>query len=147
MKINWGYKIAIVYLGFVALIITLVVVSMNQQVDLVSKDYYAKELAYQARIDKQHNTAALATSVECKVTGEGVLFRIPEEQSGKKITGSIYSYCPSDARSDFTEVLSVDEAGRQLLPLSRYHAGLYKVQIDWSDGEKDFYAEWVIVIP
>ncbi len=52
---GWSKKITFAYVGFVALIVTMVVVSMRQKVDLVSKDYYAKELNYQSDINKMSN--------------------------------------------------------------------------------------------
>ena len=40
---SWGYKIMFLYLGFVAMILTLVVMSMQQDIHLVSENYYEKE--------------------------------------------------------------------------------------------------------
>ena len=69
---NWGTRIIIMYVGFVALIITLVVVSMRQQVDLVTPDYYAKELKYQTNIDKTKNYNELKTSLKCTIQSENI---------------------------------------------------------------------------
>ena len=41
---NFGVKITVLYLSFVALILTLVFMSFSQKVELVSKDYYAQEI-------------------------------------------------------------------------------------------------------
>ena len=49
---NWGNKIMLSFSVFVAIIITMVVVSMKQDVFLVSEDYYDKEVKYQNQIDK-----------------------------------------------------------------------------------------------
>ena len=78
---NWGKKITIVYLAFVALIVTLVIVSVRQKVDLVTPDYYAKELNYQADINKINNAKALATPLKCVLQGQSILVTFPEEQS------------------------------------------------------------------
>ena len=48
---SWGIKIAIVYVGFMALIISMVIVSSSSKSELVAKDYYAQELNYQQRIE------------------------------------------------------------------------------------------------
>ena len=52
LKISWGTKIATLYIGFVGLIILMVSMSMRQRVDLVSEDYYNRELAYQDKINE-----------------------------------------------------------------------------------------------
>ena len=44
---NWGYKIILVYVLFVAGIVFLVVRSSMENTDLVTSDYYEKELKYQ----------------------------------------------------------------------------------------------------
>ena len=38
MKLGWGYKITILYVGFVAMMVVMVSLTMRQKVDLVSKD-------------------------------------------------------------------------------------------------------------
>jgi hypothetical protein len=53
---NWGYKIAITFILFGALIIFMVVKSFQQNIDLVTDDYYQEELKYQQQIDKLENT-------------------------------------------------------------------------------------------
>jgi len=40
---NWGLKITLLYVGFVAMILTLVFKASGEKVDLVTKDYYAQE--------------------------------------------------------------------------------------------------------
>ncbi len=41
---NWGYRVALLYISFAGLIIFLVTKSVNEKVDLVTPDYYAQEL-------------------------------------------------------------------------------------------------------
>ena len=61
---NWGLRIIILYLSFVALIVTLVSLCMGRKVELVSKDYYKQELEYQGKIDAIKNEGALNSSPE-----------------------------------------------------------------------------------
>ena len=60
---NWGYKILFVYIAFVAGILAMVFGSSSQKVDLVTPDYYAKELKYQDKIDELGRVAALSAPV------------------------------------------------------------------------------------
>ena len=49
---NWGYKILMVYVIFIAGILLLVFKSSSQNQDLVTEDYYEQELKYQQKIDE-----------------------------------------------------------------------------------------------
>ena len=57
---NWGWKICILYSGFALLTLTMVFFAMNQEVFLVSDDYYKQEIEYQGQIDKMENARALS---------------------------------------------------------------------------------------
>ena len=55
MQFNWGTKIAIVYLLFVAAILYLVMQSSLHKIDLVTPDYYEEETNYQERNSQPRN--------------------------------------------------------------------------------------------
>ena len=64
MKINWGYRIFIVYFLFVIGILTLSYKSSQQKFDLVQQDYYGAELKYQTVIDASRRANALGGELE-----------------------------------------------------------------------------------
>lgn len=70
---SWGVRITALYLAFVALIVTLVFVSANQDIELESKDYYAQELKYQQRINALNNSNDLNSTVSHVVNANDVL--------------------------------------------------------------------------
>ena len=142
---NWGKKITIAYLGFVALIVTMVIVSVRQKVDLVSADYYAKELNYQSDLNKLNNAKALATQLKCVVVDNALQIQFPEEQNASAISGIIILYKPSDDKSDKTFEIKAD-AGMQVIPTAELSKGMYKIIVDWSADGKEFQAENVVVI-
>lgn len=140
---NWGSRIVIMYLGFVALIVTMVVVSMRQQVDLVAPDYYAKELKYQSNIDKANNHNQLNSSLKCSVNDSNIVIDFPEEHKSKSISGEVLVYKPSDAKSD--KIINIEATnGQMTIPTSVFSNGMYKVKIDWTVNNKSFYFEQVI---
>ena len=53
IKMSWGIRITIMYLGFVGLILTLVFTCFGHKVELESKDYYARELRFQDQINAE----------------------------------------------------------------------------------------------
>jgi len=100
MKLNWGYKIGIVYLGFVALIVVLVVASMHQHFDLVSKDYYGEEIAYQKVIDAGKNQAALTSPILLTSDAAMVHLKFPALFDKKALKGTVQFYSPTDSKND-----------------------------------------------
>jgi hypothetical protein len=140
---NWGTRIIIMYVGFVALIITLVVVSMRQQVDLVTPDYYAKELKYQTNIDKTKNYNELKTSLKCTIQSDNIVIDFPDEHKAELITGEVLIYKPSDAKSD--KLITIESNnGQILIPTSVFTKGMYKVKVDWQVNSIDYFSEQVI---
>lgn len=100
MKISWGWKIVLLYSGFVGIIVTLVVASTRQQFDLVSKDYYQEEIAYQKVIDAGKNQSALSQPMAVHANGQNVVISFPEEFKGKIVAGDVNFYSPVNEKWD-----------------------------------------------
>jgi hypothetical protein len=144
MKLNWGLKITILYSGFVMLIITMVSMAMSQKVDLVSKDYYEQELRYQDKIDKTNRTHSLSEPMTWQVNPDGLLLKFPKQFEGQSIKGTIYFFRPSDERMDKKIDIAVDTSLIFHVSTDQLQKGLYKMQIDWSVNNQEYYNESVI---
>lgn len=145
MKLNWGYKIAAMYLLFVAGIMYLVVMSSREKVDLVTADYYAQELKYQERIDEETRAAALSAPVSISLEGQTLVISFPQEFRDKNISGSVLVYCPSNKEMDITSTLSpADNTARISIPDK--NNGMHEVQVSWQANGVTYYAEQNIFI-
>jgi hypothetical protein len=71
MKFNWGWGIAIFFTLFAGFIMYSVYRFSNMKEDLVSDDYYNKELAFQQNIDAAHNSIKYSEKATCVVNKEG----------------------------------------------------------------------------
>jgi hypothetical protein len=147
LKLSWGSRIAMLYSGFVLLIITMVIMCMKQDIDLVSKDYYAKELAFQGKIDEMNNANSLSEKVKTKITETSLEILLPAEIKSQDLTGEILFYRPSDASKDFKYTLRQTGNTLQQVPLTNFSKGMYKMQLSWTSGQKSYFTEQVIVIP
>ena len=104
MKWNWGTGIVLAILSFIGFILYFVItMSTNKKYshDLVTEDYYAKEMAYQNEIDAESNTHSLIKKIESKKVANGWLITFPTEFDSSKIKGTIYLYRPSNQQLDF----------------------------------------------
>ena len=144
---NWGLRIAILYIGFVVLILTLVFTSMHNKEDLVSADYYAQELKYQDRIDAINNANVITGTMDVRLDGKDVELVVPTEFKAEQIKGEILFFRASDATKDVKVSLAPDANGVQRIPCDRLTHGSYKVQISWVHHDKSYYKESSIFIP
>jgi hypothetical protein len=143
MKLTWGWRIAMLYCSFVAMMLFLVFKSMNQKFDLVTPDYYAKELQYQDLIDASRNQAALSKPVGIHATAKEVILQFPAEQAGQVLKGNVHFYSAVNAAWD--REFPIDG---QNSTLSFSREGLqptaYTLCISWEAAGKKFYQESVL---
>lgn len=140
MKLSWGYKIAIVYLLFVAGIGFLVFRATGEKFDLVTQDYYGEELNYQQIIDQAANTAKLSATVTVEKKGHELVIRFPEEMKNKKKQVDFFLYCPSNAQKDFRVTREISEASFSQ-PLPAGTKGLYELKLTWETEGIKYYFE------
>lgn len=146
MKISWGIKIALTYILFVLGVLIMVVIFMNQDVNLVADDYYAKELSYQQQIDKENRTSELTEQASVRQEQNRLIVNFPAEFRDYRIEGKINFYRPSESRMDFSVDISRDAEGRQIIPRNNIAKGLWKIKIDWSANGSSFYNESTILL-
>jgi hypothetical protein len=142
---NWGTKILIVYVVFISGILFMVFKSSTQNTDLVTTDYYAKELKYQDKIDEMNRTGALSAPVEYVIRDNILFIHFPKDFAGKILIGEAVLYCPSDENKDIKKNFSVQDESLQLaIPASG--SGLYELHLSWQDGSVTYYFEKKIFI-
>jgi len=137
---NWGYKILFVYSAFVVGILFMVFKSSSQRFDLVTSDYYAKELKYQDKIDEMKRTSALSAPVSCELKDGNLVIVFPNDFSGKRLEGEAVLYCPSDQNRDQTKEFSLQDE-TLLIPVSAVKQGMYELHLSWKDGAVTYYFE------
>ncbi len=145
-KLNWGWRIVILYGGFMSLILFLVWKTTTVKDDLVAPDYYAKELKFQEQIDKQKRTHELKEQLSWNVHGKKVAIQFPVAMLDKKVKAEILFYNASDDKRDFTISCSPDSAGMCEVNSDKFKHGVYEMKIDWSAGGVGYYNEGTINI-
>lgn len=147
IKIGWGTKVAVLYIGFVLLIGGMIAMCLNQKIDLVCEDYYQKELLFQDKIDEIKNANALEESISHTITDTNMELIFPTIFKGENVAGKILFFRPSDASKDFTTPIHLDEREQQNIALTNLSKGMYKMQISWNANDIAYFDEKVIVIP
>lgn len=135
---NWGKKITLAYLGFVALMAFMVYMCFQQKdLFLVTEDYYQKELAYEDVIIKKQNARALSSDIAIDFVDSGIKMDFPVEC--QNIKGTVTFYRPSSSHLDVTMPIALNKSS-QVFPTGDM-SGNYTLKIDWTQNGKGYYVE------
>ena len=139
MKMNWGKGITLFLASFIAFMGFLVYKTLQIDFDLVADDYYAQEIAYQDRIDAQHNLAAHHYEPAIRATETGVSIEVqPTEIRG---SGEVVFYDPTGRAGDRSFDMTLDENGRMLVQYGELGAHRYQVKLSWEANGKNYFYE------
>jgi nitrogen fixation protein FixH len=138
---SWGNKLVIVFICFVSLIGFMVYNCFKVPVNLVSKEYYKDELAYQDVIDGKNRLTALGSDVTLSEQENVIMLQLPAEMIAQSVTGNVWFYCPTRATQDLKIPLQTDVNGRQFIDRDSLMPGNYQVKIDWKSGADNYYSE------
>lgn len=140
---DWGKGIVITIIAFVALIMTMVVISVRMDgIELVTENYYEEEIKYQDRIDKSNS----AMELDREVISYDSQSKIIALDLPNGTTGTLQLFRPSDATLDQKISLKVTHSGKTEVPLKDLESGYWKVQLNWSENGVDHYQEKKITI-
>lgn len=132
LKWNWGTGIVVFIIFFLLMNVVVIIFAFGQKVELVTPNYYEKELKYQEEIDARQKTLQLTENVEVKYQSNLLLVQLPKNFSGKELDGIILLYRPDDSSKDLKIDLKSDSTGAQRFDVSRLAKGYWKVKIKWS---------------
>lgn len=141
---NIGKWIVIAFVLFTLFIGTLVTVCMQQNISLVSENYYKEELIYQDQILRVQNARALSEKPVVTTTADSIKIHFSSFKLVEK--GALKLFCPSNELNDRAFVVKASQSNEQSFPINTLPHGMYKAQFLWSIGGKEFFLEEVINI-
>lgn len=136
---NWGTKIAFLYLSFATMIGVMVYKSATQTVDLVAPNYYEQELKYQDKIDGMNNLDADSKAISIQQNEANVSFTFSKDMGVPQ--GHILFFKPDNASADFETAIKTDAEGVQTIDTKELTKGAYLVKVDWKIGDKKYFKE------
>lgn len=110
MKVNWGTGITIgivLFIGFIMIMVVTMLIDKRYDHDMVTTEYYKKELLYQQEIDAEKHTQSLGKIIS-KRTTTGLAIEFPKKIDPTALKGIVSLYRPSDEQldSEFPLILS-----------------------------------------
>src|SRR6478736_6129386 len=146
---SWWPRVIIGFFILFAIFIgNFVRMAMKSDVDLVSKDYYQKEIAYQKHMNtvaqtKENNAEIQVTLAEA--AGQLVI-AFPEFYKDQKVAGTVQFFRPSNAKLDFELPLNLNDARQQFILVGKLEKGLWKVQVSSEANGKNYFTEQIITL-
>jgi len=140
IKLGWGWKIAVLYSAFVVMMVTLVVASSRQKIDLVSADYYKDEVAFQKVIDADRNQAQLKGTLVIHADSSTVRVDFPAEFVGKAIKGNITFYNPQAQELDSKVAINSADL-TTTINRNQLKKTVYTLKIAYAVDGKEYYKE------
>ena len=140
MKISWGTGIVLAFVAFIIFILYFVVLASTKNQanhDLVTREYYKEELAYQQEIDAQQNALKYARNTTFTKTEEGLMITLPEEFNFDNTQGIVSLYRPSNKQLDFDLPVSLSNT-HLLIPDKRLVDGRWDIRISWKDKDQNY---------
>ena len=145
-KWHWGIGIAVVYMGFVLIRIITIIISEQNDVDLIAKNYYEREIKYEERIQEIRNTKSLSEPLSVKTEKRTVTITFPKQFQNDLLRGNITFFRPSNKGMDTIISLKPDSNSVQRMQLHSLIRGYWKIQISWEYETKKYYEEYPLIL-
>lgn len=138
---SWGYKILILYLGFVTIILTLVFSAFNYEVQIVASDYYERELYQQDIIDGNFNLIKIEQKTQIETGDHGVKITLPEILSGESKSGELWFYHIVRKDRDYQIQFENHPENHFHIPPDKISRGNYILKLRWTQENTPYYLE------
>jgi hypothetical protein len=142
----WPRLIIAAFVGFMLFIGNMVRQAMQTEVDLVSKDYYQQEIAYQKHIDQLEATGKLASQAAIIHAAAARQLSLVFPAGSGPDTGQVRFFRPSNASLDFDLPLLLNRDRQQHIPTSQLAKGLWRVQLSWQQNGQHYFQEKMITL-
>lgn len=139
MRISWGTKIALLYSGFVVMILALVITTFTRKVELVTEDYYQQEVGFQKHLDAARAANALHDPLRITANEQTLTIQFPERFASQTLNGKVLFYAPTLAAADRNFPLTDISGGQWTVSREKLASVPYEVQVNWTAGETEYF--------
>ncbi len=144
---SWGWKITLLYLGFVSFMTMLVIGTTTTRFHLVTDDYYQQEQLVDDHFIRVKNSQTLEQPVNISYQASHGAIQIAFPNEIENIEGEILCYRPSNSDLDKSIPFSLNEEQTISIDASKLLHGVWRIQIDWEGDGESYFSEKVVVIP
>lgn len=139
---NWGKGITIALIAFMSYIIYMAIVLMNQDTELVTPDYYKKEVLFEQEIIAQKNAINNNSKLDLNLSSEGLFIHLNTPDIVNAMHVKLYR--PNTKNDDIV----VESDGKNIfIDSHELKKGRYLVTAEWASQNKNFQIRDTLWIP
>jgi hypothetical protein len=142
---SWGYKVILIYAGFITMMVTMVTIASRQTNEMQDDNYYSRELHYQEIIDGKNNLSRLHENATADYKNDYVVVSLPLESVKNFKDGQVQFLRPSSKSKDIIVAIAPDKNGQQYISSKKFSNGYYSVRMEW-ESDKKYVAEIPLII-
>jgi hypothetical protein len=132
---NWGKGLTIAIIAFMSFILYMVITLITKgNADLVSEDYYKKEIEYEKEITALKNSENATEKVTINDKGEFIVFQFPTTKEIDNI--EIHLLRPNNDKADLT--FSEKDTKNVMIEKKKLEKGIYKASIRYNSEGQPF---------
>ncbi len=145
----WPLGIGAAFAVFLTGTVGLIVLASFHRPELVTPDYYERELRYQQTYDSRERARALGAEADVTFdpAARRLVVHLPARHVAAVPVGTVHLYRPAAAGADREMPLAPDSQGRQELDARDLAPGLWRVRVEWRHAEQTYTLERTLVIP
>lgn len=141
IKFNWGTGIVLFLIIFLFGIATLIYITSQQKINLVTPEYYPKGINYEDEIQKKENFQSLQESIKISQDAHEIYIQLPYQDSLASFNGEILFYRPADFEDDTSFAIKHSYGS---FSKSIFKTGRYIIKADWTEDSIPYYNEvWI----
>lgn len=136
----WPISIIFVIALFIGLTISFVIMAFSHRVDLVTKDYYEKDLMYNERQKRESAALSLEKPFLYSAKNGTIYFTLPNVM-GSPCHGTITFYSPLNPAMD-KSVKFQEMCGYPVkIETPFLTRGFWRLKFEWASGDKKYFRE------
>jgi hypothetical protein len=139
---NWGKGITIFLVLFIAFITTLAVILMRTDSELVSDDYYIREVMYGQEITAEQNALNAKAELHTEISEAGVFIQVKQEVLPSEIT--VHLLRNNDPSKDVEEIA---QGSSVFIESGSLNSGKYRLTVNYKIEEDVYQLKKEIWIP
>lgn len=144
---NWGKGIFISFVVFAVLLAFLVYKTTEVTSEMVTDNYYEKEVEYNDIYKGKTNVLNLEVNPKVEVKNSNIIIGYPAESISQDMEGEVYFYSINNVSRDKRYTIKVDSNNQQIFSKDIFSTGNYNLQLKWVSNGKNYFFDKNIYIP
>ena len=142
----WPYAVFGGYGLFACVMIGTAIVLSQERVDLVTPDYYAHQIKYEAHLDATRAAARPGYAFLIGEIKDGVVRLVRPPAATDPVSGTATLYRPSDKDKDVSRPIELT-AGIMKLDVAGLQSGVWRLKLEWESAKTAHYQEVDLYLP